>query len=253
MTVASGVLFQIILMILLGKNEIPERLHLHGNFFRKSFLFFRQNGFGQFSVRLIGIINSRPVLAAPVISLTIDTRRIDYPQVVKINLFQRNFRLVINDMHGFRMIRNSNQLVPGRFRFSVGISGSHINYSVNPRKIFFQSPKATACQIYIFHRFHLIFTGNYFRSCRFFCYVCPAAFCIRQKSASPGKQKEHTSYDQSNKSHWAPLWQSRHFLLQLRRRNMPGDNVLYLPRRINQCGSRIETDTVSSRHLAPFI
>ena len=131
-------------------------------------------------------------------------------------------------MHGFRMIRSSNELVPGRFRFSVGISGSHIDYSVNPGKIFFQSPKTTACQIYIFHLHRLIFPGNHFRHCRFFSHCRLILFCFRQVTEPIRGQKQKTSYTYDNPFHISSLRKSRHLFLQPVGGNVPGNYFLHV-------------------------
>ena len=114
MAISAGILIQVFLVILLGREEIAEGFQLHSQL-RAGFFFFRliertklgKHGF-------IRIVNTGPVLDAFIMSLTIDRQRVDDHEVVLQQLRQGDAGLIKVDTEGFSMTAVSTDILIGR-------------------------------------------------------------------------------------------------------------------------------------------
>ena len=99
MAVSAGVIVEIVLMIVLGRIKIFERLHLHHN--RTMMKLCLGFDFRHYSVALsdIGVIYAGPVLCAAVVALSVERCRVDGHKVKLNQKRQVNAVFIINHPH----------------------------------------------------------------------------------------------------------------------------------------------------------
>ena len=123
MTVAAGVFVQVFLVILLGREEIPEGLQFHSQLCA-GFLFFRLiKGLNLRKEGFIRIVDTGTVLNAFIMSLAVDGQGINDHEIVLQQFRQCDTGFIIIDAEGFGMAAVSADILIGRgFVRTVGIT-----------------------------------------------------------------------------------------------------------------------------------
>ena len=153
MTVAARIFIQIILMILFCRIKILQRLNFH---FQRAGVVGSQtaNGFtDNRQIGCIGIINACAILSTTVISLTVQTGRVNCLEIKVDKKRQGHLIRIILYFYGFGKVRSTcTDLLIGRIGY-ISVCISHLGnfYTFYLLQEMFGSPETSACQINFFH------------------------------------------------------------------------------------------------------
>ncbi len=148
MAVSAGVIVEIVLMIVLGRIKIFERLHLHYN---RTVVKLRLGfDFRHYSVALsgVGVINAGPVLRTSVVALSVERCRVDGHKIKLNQKRQVNAVFVVNHPHGLGSpgFAGAYLLISRVCNPAVGVADFGAQHSVNLFEKVFCAPEASACE-----------------------------------------------------------------------------------------------------------
>ena len=149
MAIATGVLIEVILMIVFGLEEVDEGFDLHGERSGVARRFFVKSGNGGALLVGGGVIYDGSVLAADVVALMVDRGRVDCHEIKLDQLWQIDFRCVIDDPDtlGRLSLTCADLAVSGMGDKAVGIADLCVDDAVNLFEEMLSAPEAAPGKI----------------------------------------------------------------------------------------------------------
>ena len=148
--VAGGILVKIILMVLLGGEEILQRELLNGEGLAGRFLNGAENLVNHLDVRRIGIIYACTVLRSFILALLVQAERIDGLEVQFQQQLKGDHIGIVLDMDclGKAGITGLDLFVRRVVQMAVGETDLGLHHTPYLLEIMLGAPEAPACQIY---------------------------------------------------------------------------------------------------------
>ena len=152
MTVASGVLIQIFLVVFFRREEVSQRFHDHREFLSCFFLFPTVHCLYYRKLSFLRVKDPCPVLNPDIVPLAVDGNRIDHQKIVLQQFFKIHTVFIIVDSYRFRMSAPGTDIPVGRLcSRAVCISCFRMNNAGKLVKKLLEAPETSARKIYGFH------------------------------------------------------------------------------------------------------